>query len=266
MKALVTSLVAVGVLCGGTSALAQTPQTTIAIAQQEPSRSELDREEAARAATQPRARRGRGPRPPGAAPAVRLRLSGHLGFTSFTASDTFEAVLGKSGGLVYGGGVGVLLGRHLFVDVQVSRFSADGERVFVTDDLQVFPLGIPTTVTTTPVDVSVGWRFAPGPPRPGLAPRRQGFRPVPFVGGGVGLLRYDETADFAESGDDVNDSFGSYHVLGGVELPFTGRIGASVDGLYRWVPDAIGEGGASAVFGDTDLGGLTIRVRATFTF
>lgn len=266
MKALVMSMVAAGALCGGTSVLAQALPPPVAVTHRDLWRPAPDRDDATRAATQTRAGRERVPRLPGTAPAVRVRLSGHLGYTTFTASDTFEAVLDKSGGPVYGGGVGVLLGRRLFVDVQVSRFSADGERVFVTDDLQVFPLGIPTTVTTTPIDVSVGWRFAPGAPRPGLAPARQGFRPVPFVGGGVGLLQYDETADFAESGDDVSDSFGSYHVLGGVELPFTSRIGASVDGLYRWVPDAIGEGGASAVFGDTDLGGLTIRVRATFTF
>jgi hypothetical protein len=89
---------------------------------------------------------------------------------------------------------------------------------------------------------------------------------VPFVGGGAGVLRYRETADFAEPGDDVDDSFGSYHVLGGVELPIARRFGAAIDGLYRWVPDAIGEGGVSAAYGETDLGGFTIRARATFTF
>src|SRR5690606_3690191 len=128
------------------------------------------------------------------------------------------------------------------------RFSADGERVFVTDDLDVFPLGIPTTVSVTPVDVTAGWRFTPAPRRPGAAPaaQRRGMRVVPFVGGGVGVVQYRETADFAEAGDDASDSFGSYHVLGGVEIPFTRRLGASVDGLYRWVPDALGEDGVSA--------------------
>lgn len=199
----------------------------------------------------------------------RVRLSGHAGITSFTASDSFEAVLGTSNGPVYGGGAGVLIGRHLFVDVQVSRFSADGERAFVTDALDVFPLGIPATVTTTPVDVSVGWRFAPGPPRPGRVPPAaggSGFRPVPFVGGGIGLLQYEEVSDFGKPGDDVSDSHSSYHVLGGLELPITRTFGASVDALYRWVPDALGEGGVSAVYGDTDLGGLTFRVRVTVTF
>lgn len=207
----------------------------------------------------------------GRAPAVprtwQIRLSGHAGLTTFTASDSFDAILGTSSGPAYGGGAGVLIGRHVFVDVQVSRFSADGERVFVTDDLTVFPLGVPTTVTTTPIDVTVGWRFTPGPARQGgQGVRRRGVRPVPFAGGGIGVLQYEEVADFGLAGDNVSESHGSYHVLGGVELPFTRVLGASIDGLYRWVPDALGEGGVSSAYGDSDLGGFTFRVRATFTF
>jgi hypothetical protein len=265
MNALACWALALGLIAATTPVGAQTLASSPAPPPQTGTPSTADVAAATPTTVQPRARRG-APRVPGATPAVRLRLSGHVGFTNFTASDTFEAVLDKTGGAVFGGGVGVLLGRHLFVDVQVSRFSADGERVFVTNDLQVYPLGIPLTVTTMPIDISAGWRFAPGPVRPDPTVRRQGFRPVPFVGGGVGVLRYKETAEFAEAGDDVNDSFGSYHVLGGVELPFTPRFGASVDGLYRWVPDAIGEAGASAVFGENDLGGATIRVRAIVTF
>jgi hypothetical protein len=165
----------------------------------------------------------------------------------------------------------LLVGRNVFVDVMVSRFSAEGERVFVTPDLERFPLGIPTTVTVTPVDFTFGWRFAPGPPRRGTARparpgRGPGFRPVPFAGGGFGTLQYQEVAEFAVAGDDVGEWFLSYHVLGGVELPITRRFGASVEGLYRWVPDALGEAGVSAVYGETDLGGVTFRVKATFTF
>lgn len=198
---------------------------------------------------------------------IRLRVSGHAGLTGFAATDSFDAILGTTSGATYGGGAGVLLGRHLFVDAQVSRFSADGERVFVTNDRQVFQLGIPTTVTVTPFDLSVGWRFTPGAPRPGRPARRPGgFRPVPFGGGGVGLVQYRETAEFAQAGDDVSESHASYHVLGGVELPISRRIAVSADGLYRWVPDALGESGVSAVYGETDLGGYTIRARAIFTF
>ncbi len=261
-----TTLVVAALVTPGPSAHAQPPEPTPpAPVEAEPV--PLDEADDDDAQTSVAAQRGQ--RAPGSPRPVRIRLSGHAGVTSFTASDSFETILGSSSGAVYGGGAGVLIGRWIFVDVQVSRFSAEGERVFVTDSLEVFPLGIPTTVTTTPVDVSVGWRFAPGPPRPGApaaGARRPGFRPVPFVGGGVGVLQYEEVADFAEAGDNVSESHSSYHVLGGVELPVTSRFGASVDVLHRWVPDALGEGGVSAAYGDTDLGGFTFRVRATVTF
>jgi hypothetical protein len=89
---------------------------------------------------------------------------------------------------------------------------------------------------------------------------------VPFAGGGFGFQQYEETSAFAESGDDVSETHGSYHVLGGVELPFTRHLGVTADALYRWVPDAIGEAGVSAVYDETDLGGAQIRFRFTYTF
>jgi hypothetical protein len=35
---------------------------------------------------------------------------------------------------------------------------------------------------------------------------------------------------------------------------------------YRWVPDALGVGGVSDEFNETDLGGLTLRVRVGVAF
>jgi hypothetical protein len=197
-------------------------------------------------------------------PAIRARAFGLFGFQSFTAADSFSAVLDTSSGAAYGGGAGLLFGRNLFVDVSVSRFSADGTRVFIADGGEVIDLGIPTTVAVTPIDVSIGWRFA-GNPRPGPT-GKPGWRPVPFAGGGFGFQQYEETADFAESGDDVSESHGSYHVLGGVELPFGRHLGVTGDVLYRWVPDGIGSGGVSAYYDETDLGGAQVRVRVVFTF
>jgi opacity protein-like surface antigen len=192
------------------------------------------------------------------------RLFGLVGFQSFTASESFDAVLGTSSGIAYGGGAGVLIGRHVFVDVLVSRFRADGSRVFISEQGERFDLDIPTTVTVTPVDISAGWRFA-GAPRLGVTgmPR---FRLVPYAGAGVGIQRYAETSDFAESSDDVDESHGSFHVLGGVELPFTPHLGAQVDVLYRWVPDGIGSAGVSDYFDETDLGGAQVRFRLAYTF
>jgi hypothetical protein len=197
-------------------------------------------------------------------PAITARVSGLAGFQSFTATDSFKAVLDTSSGPVFGGGAGLLFGRNVFVDVMVTRFSADGTRVLVTDGGEIFDLGIDTGVTVTPIDVSVGWRFA-GTPRLGPTGRPR-FRAVPFAGGGFGVQQYEETSEFAESGDDVSDTHGSYHVLGGVELPFTRHLGVTADVLYRWVPDAIGQAGVSAVYDETDLGGTQVRFRFTYTF
>jgi hypothetical protein len=195
---------------------------------------------------------------------VRARVFGLAGFQSFTAADSLSAVLDTSSGPVFGGGGGMLLGRNLFVDVSVARFAAEGSRVFVTDTGEVIDLGIPTQVTMMPMDVSIGWRFV-GAPKLGPTGKPR-FRPVPFAGGGFGLQNYEETAEFASSGDDTSESHGSYHVLGGIELPFSRRLGLSADVLYRWVPDAIGSGGVSAYYDETDLGGAQVRVRFLFTF
>lgn len=195
---------------------------------------------------------------------VRPRLFGLAGFQSFTASESFKAVLDTSSGPVFGGGGGLLFGRNLFVDVSVSRFAASGSRVFITSGGEVIDLGIDTDVTVTPIDVSIGWRFA-GTPRLDARGRPR-FRAVPFVGGGFGMQQYEEVSEFAEPGDDVSESKGSYHVLGGIELPFGRRLGVAADALYRFVPDAIGAGGVSAYYDENDLGGVQVRLRVMITF
>ncbi len=204
--------------------------------------------------------------PPPSTPglAIRARVFGLVGFQTFTAADSFSAVLGTSSGVLPGGGAGLLFGRHLFVDVSVARFSADGSRVFIADGGEIIDLGIDTTVAVTPIDVSIGWRFAGRPTQhPSGRPR---LRPVPFVGGGFGVQQYEETSAVSAAGDDVSESHGSYHALGGVELPFTRRLGVSADVLYRWVPDALGTAGVSAYYDETDLGGAQVRLRLVFNF
>lgn len=197
-------------------------------------------------------------------PSVRPRLFGLAGIQSFTATDSFSAVLGSSSGTMFGGGGGVIFARNVFVDVSIARFTADGSRVFIVDGGEVIDLGIPATVTVTPLDVSIGWRFE-GAPRLGPTGKPR-WRPVPFAGGGFGFQQYEETADFSEPGDDVSESHGSYHVLGGIELPFGRHLGAAADVLYRWVPDGLGTSGVSKYYDETDLGGAQVRFKILFTF
>jgi len=196
--------------------------------------------------------------PPAAArPAPRqqtaIRGFGDLGLTRFAAADTFNATLGSSTGLFFGGGVEVVTPQRLFFNVHLSHFQKSGERVFVDDD-EVFPLGIDMNVGITPIEVTAGYR---------LQPRGRTRSVIPYVGGGIGWHRYSETSDFAESGEDVHETFTGYHALGGVEF----RRGRSfaIAGEAQWtvVPDALGTGvsSASELFGESNLGGLGVRVR-----
>jgi opacity protein-like surface antigen len=181
---------------------------------------------------------------------VAIRGFGDVGLISFAAADSFETVLGSRSGPLFGGGGEVVLGPGIFAQVRVSRFQKDGERVFVFNE-DVFPLGIDTTVRITPVEVSGGYRFA------------RASRVVPYVGAGLGWHRYEETSDFADDDENVDDTHRGYHLLGGAELRLTRWFG--VGGEIQWtsVPDALGQdpNGVSAAFDETNLGGVGVRVK-----
>ena len=198
--------------------------------------------------------------PPAARPApapqqTSIRGFGDFGAARFAASDTFDAVLGSSSGVFFGGGAEVVFPARYFVNVRLSRFRKAGERVFV-DGGDVFPLGIPVEVGITPVEVTGGYRFQA---------RGRTRNIVPYVGAGLGWHRYSETSDFADSNEDVSETFTGYHVLGGVEVRL-GRIFAiGGEGQWTTVPDALGSqtSSASEAFGETNLGGIGFRVRFT---
>jgi hypothetical protein len=206
------------------------------------------------------------PPPPPQSRRVHVRLTGNVGITTFKASDSFKAVLGTASGLTYGGGAGLLFGSKLFVDLDVDRFSHNGERVFIGPGNERFGLGIPVEVTTMPIEVSVGWRArmiggdSPWERRPSK------FTVTTYVGAGAGVLKYEEKSDFAEPDEDVRKTLACYHIMGGAEFPVGGGFGVTTDLRYRWVPNGLGDAGVSQAFGEKDLGGFTFHVKATFTF
>lgn len=223
------------------------------------------------------------------------------GYQWFAAADTFDATLGETSGTLVGGGAVLTHRSGTFFQVDVTRFKGEGERVFVYGS-EVFPLGIPLSVEVTPIEFTGGYKFfvrppkpkapaaPPPPPKPFFQPARPrpgertgvATRPVssqppprtpapkprwggvkPYVGGGIGIVKYKETSEFAGAGDNVDDSFTSYHALGGLEIPLWKWLGAAVEANYRWVPDALGKGGASQEFGEEDLGGPSVRFKLT---
>jgi opacity protein-like surface antigen len=183
-----------------------------------------------------------------------IRGFGDVGATLFSAADTFNATLGSSMGVFIGGGGEVVLPSRFFVNVHVSHFAKSGERVFVDDDGEVFPLGIDMKVGITPIEFSAGYRFQP---------RGRTRNMTPYVGGGIGWHRYSETSDFADSGEDVSATLTGYHALGGVEFRMRRPFALAGEAQWTTVPDAFGTGlgSASEVLDESNLGGISLRVR-----
>jgi opacity protein-like surface antigen len=182
---------------------------------------------------------------------IGFRGFGEVGGTRFSSTESFTAVIGSPSGIVYGGGVEAVLPRGVFVSLQVSRFKKDGTRVFVFNN-EPIDLGIATTVTVTPVEVTGGYRFP-----------LKNAKVIPYVGAGVGWHRYEETSDFATSDEDVKATHQGYHVLGGAEVRLSRLFGVAGEAQWSTVPDALGENpnSVSAAFDESDLGGVTFRVR-----
>lgn len=187
---------------------------------------------------------------PVAAQGIDIKGYGLFGNMAFTASESFEAVLGDSNGRILGGGaeVGLPWG-GLYLGVGGWQFKEEGERVFVSGGT-VFPLGIPTTIEVTPIEVTAGWRF-----------KNLSRRFVPYVGAGWSSYRYRETSDFAEPAENVEERFNGFHLLAGGELRLGRWIGVGGEVAWSRVADALGDSGVSAEFDETDLGGTSIRFK-----
>ena len=181
---------------------------------------------------------------------VSLRGFGDVGWTTFAAEQSFTAVLGSDTGRVFGGGVDVVLARRVFVTLRASRFRGVGQRVFLFDGMQ-FDLGIPTTITITPLELTTGYRFD------------RGWRLVPYGGAGISRNRYEETSAFSEASENVNARFSGYHVLGGAEVRLSRWLGAAAEAQWATVPDAFGDdpNSVSREFDESNLGGMTYRLK-----
>lgn len=185
---------------------------------------------------------------------VRLRAFGSVGWITFQARDSFDTVLDSHGGLLYGGGGQITLPFGLYAEVAAMQFRADGERVFIGPNREVFPLGIPVEVTVTPLEITGGWRYR------GRG-RRGPWPVVPYVGGGLSAYKYRETSEFADGDEDVDEWHNGFHILGGVEYRVRRWLGVAGEVAFSSIPDALGEGGVSAAFNEDNLGGTSVRLK-----
>ena len=179
---------------------------------------------------------------------VSTRVFADAGVTVFTATQSFRAILGKPSGAVFGGGV-ELDQRQWFVTLGAHRFHRSGHRVFVFNN-EVFALNVKDSITVTPVELTLGYRF-----------RWRGF--VPYAGGGIGWHRFEETSDHATDEENINKTYTGYQVAGGAERRLRPWLAAALDAEWAAVPNAFGNAATSVakIYHEHDLGGFTLRAR-----
>ena len=183
-------------------------------------------------------------------PALALRPFVFVTGQAFTAKETFEAAFGKAVQPFYGGGLELVSRAGVYLDIAASRFHKTGERAFHFNG-ETFRLGIPLEVTITPVELSAGYRFG--------AARAV----VPYVGGGVGWYRYQETSDGADPEEDVDTRTTGFLGAAGVDVRAARWFRVGIDVQYTRVRGILGEGGISQELGEDDLGGLAARLKFT---
>lgn len=170
------------------------------------------------------------------------------------ASESAKAVFdGSTSGTTLGGSGRVGLGRLFFVGAGVRFFSKDGQRVYVADaNSPVFPLGHPLTLELRPIYGFVGVRLFPE------------SRLVPYLAVGGGSTSYKETSTVGGVVDEVSQSKGTFLVMLGADWRLGRAFSLGVEGRYTSIPDVIGLGGVSQVYGESNLGGISIAGRLGF--
>jgi opacity protein-like surface antigen len=189
----------------------------------------------------------------GSAAAQGFAINGQAGYFAMKASDSAKAVFDSSGGFTGGGGLSYAFGKHLYVEAGARYFSKTGEKVFVAAPGDpVFKLGFPLKARLLPIYGTIGFRFA------GKSAL------VPYLGVGGGVTSYREESTVAGVVTTESQSKASFHGLVGLEYG-RGHLRIALEGLYTSVPNAIGVGGVSKVYGEDDLGGLVGQAKLIYS-
>ncbi len=170
------------------------------------------------------------------------------------ATDSAKAVFdGSTGGAVFGGSLRVSLTRSFFAGAGLHVFEkSGGQRVFVDGPGgTVFPLGHPLEIRVRPIYGFVGYRLRPSSVL------------VPYLALGAGSASYRETSTVGGVTTTHSSSKFTWHGALGLEYA-AGRLGIGAEVRYTGIPDVIGLGGVSQIYGENDLGGLSVIARLSF--
>jgi hypothetical protein len=192
--------------------------------------------------------------PAGAASGGEIAAELTGGYFGLAATKSADAVFGSSGGFTWGAAGRYSFSKGFFVNAGVRTFSKDGERVFVAGPTDpVAGLGFPLSVRVTPFFVTAGYRF------------REGKMVVPYGGIGGNLTAFSEHSSVTGVAYDESRTKAGFHVVGGAEVG-RGRFRFGAEAGWSTVPDAIGFGGVSQVYGESDIGGWSVLGKLVIAF
>ena len=187
---------------------------------------------------------------PAPKPGLGLRAMGAVELTAMTSTSTFESLVGSANLPGFAGTADVLnIFGKVFIRVGVGQDWKDGSRVIVLDDGSVHQTGVPLTLTVRTIEVGGGWRQYPG--------RQTKF--AWYAGGGAAFSTLHSESPVPQPGDNDSDGGTGFVVFAGFDRTLYKSLLGGLEVQYRVVDDAIGTGGVSQAFGDTSLGGATIR-------
>lgn len=177
----------------------------------------------------------------------RIAIDGRLSYFMPTqSSDTFDANFGGGEGIMLGGGGIWEFDNGLTIEGALDYYSESGDRVYVGGG-QSQSSGFDTKITIIPITGTVGWTFL-----------RDGAW-SPMVGAGVGYHLVD--VDGGEA-----DNVIGYHVLAGAQFLRGGNFGIGAELKFSSAPDALGHGGTSLLYGEDDVGGITLTFKALWNY
>jgi opacity protein-like surface antigen len=173
--------------------------------------------------------------------------------TMSNSPETEKAIFGQQNGIGYGLGLSYDRGSRWRFGVEGRRIKREGQRAFAADrNSEAFRLGHPLTLTLTEGLASAAFRFG-----------RLG--PVsPYVGVGAGLVSWNEESNIAGVVESASGTTGIFEARLGIERQ-QGPLRLGLEGGVTFARNAIGGGGISKVYEETDLGGLFVVGKIGFS-
>ncbi len=176
--------------------------------------------------------------------------SWHLGLRAGTfeptASETYDAVWGDAM-VQLGVQAEARFRRGWYLALSVDHGEVDGDVLGRGPGGVLVPTGDRSDLALTPIHLTVG----------GIARRDRPWSL--YYGAGPSLLQWeDDNPVFPEDGSDSG-----FHAVFGVRRSFA-RAAAAAEARWSTIPDALGQGGVSALFGEDDLGGLALDLVLSF--